>query len=238
MRVPSIPLLVVATALAGLTFGCGGSVFTGAPGGGDSGAHDSGPGPSDGGGPDGSGGPDAFGDDSPAPWSPVCPETLPTTGSSCSKENVQCEYGSAWWSVACDQVVQCEGGQWTIFQPSFEPCQPQPGPNTAACPADFASVPQGSACSTDGLSCVYAEGQCACQVPLEGPVQIDGGTGYWGCVPEQGCPFPRARLGTSCTNAQADCTYEECSYAQTCEDGVWQAQEEACAGAAGAGPGQ
>ena len=212
MRVRSIPMLA-AVALASLTFGCGGSVFTGAQSGGDSGTHDSGPGPSDGGGLDGSSGPDGFGDDSSAPWSPVCPETLPATGAPCSKEN-----------------VQCEGGQWTVFEPSFEPCQPQPGPNTAACPTDYASVPQGSACSTDGLSCIYEQGECSCQVPLGGPVQIDGGTGYWGCVPEQGCPFPRARLGSACSG-DAMCTYEACSYAQNCQGGVWQAQQEACAGA-------
>ena len=121
MRVPSLALLAAATALAGLTVGCGGSVFTGAPGGGDSGAgdgavHDSGPGPTDGG-----GGPDGFGDDSSTSWSPVCPETLPGAGTSCSHENVQCEYGSAWWSVACNQVMQCQSGRWAVFQPSFDP---------------------------------------------------------------------------------------------------------------------
>jgi hypothetical protein len=241
MRIPSIAVVTTATALAAVTLGCGGSVFTGAPGGGDSGtsdgsAHDSGP-ASDGGVPDASG-PDGFGDDSSTPWSPVCPETLPAAGTSCSKENVQCEYGSAWWSVACDQVMQCQSGQWTSYKPSFEPCSAQPGPNAASCPADFASVPQGSTCSTTGVSCIYEQGQCACQVPLEGPVEIDGGSGYWGCVPEAGCPFPRARLGTTCSSAQSDCTYEACSYAQTCQDGVWQAEEEACAGAAGGDPGQ
>jgi hypothetical protein len=243
MRVPSLALLAAATALAGLTVGCGGSVFTGAQGGADSGAgdgavHDSGPGPSDGGGPDGSGGPDGFGDDSSTSWSPVCPETLPGSGTACSHENVQCEYGSAWWSVACDEVVQCQSGRWAVYQPSFDPCSPEPGPNAASCPADYASVPQGTACTSNGLSCIYAEGQCACQVPFEG-IPIEAGAGYWGCVPEQGCPFPRARLGAACTaSSQLDCTYEQCSYAQTCQDGVWQAQEEACAGTAGGGPGQ
>ncbi|HEY3815987.1 MAG TPA: hypothetical protein VGL81_02395 [Polyangiaceae bacterium] len=242
MRTASIALLAAATAFAGLALGCGGSVFTGASGGGDSGAGDSGghdAAPFDGSsGPDGGGGPDGSGDDSSPPWSPVCPNTVPAAGTSCDTENVQCEYGSAWWSVSCDQVMQCENGRWSTFQPSFEPCSAQPGPNPASCPADFAAVPQGTSCSTNGLSCLYTEGQCGCQVPLGGPVEIDGGTGFWSCVPEQGCPFPRARLGTACTTAQSDCTYEECSYAQTCQDGVWQAEEEACAGTAGGGPGQ
>ena len=87
-----------AAALAGLTSGCGGAVYT-ASGGGDSGTqdspnHDSGPGPFDGGGPDG------FGDDSSTPWSPDCPAALPAVGAACNHENLQCEYGSAWWSVS------------------------------------------------------------------------------------------------------------------------------------------
>jgi len=239
MRVPSLALLAAVTALVGLTLGCGGSVFTGVTSGGDSGTsdagtHDSGPGPTDGG-----GGPDGFGDDSSTPWSPVCPVALPDAGTSCSKENMQCEYGSAWWSVSCDEVVQCQNGLWATFKPSFDPCSAEPGPNPASCPADFTSVPQGSACATNGVSCIYDQGQCACQVPLGGPIEIDGGTGYWGCVPEQGCPFPRARLGTTCSiAAQVNCTYEECSYAQTCQAGVWQAEQEACAGTAGGGTGQ
>jgi hypothetical protein len=238
MRTPSIALLAAAMAAAAVTAGCGGSVFSAGSSGGDGGAtdgaaHDASPGPFDGGILDGF----APGD-SAAPWSPVCPATLPAAGTPCSKDDLQCEYGDAWWSVGCDTVMQCQSGVWSTFMPSFEPCQAQPGPNSAACPPDYAAVPQGSACSTDGLSCIYDQGECACQVPLEGPVEIDGGTGYWGCVPEQGCPFPRARLGTACTSSQADCTYEECSYAQSCQDGVWQAQPEACAGAAGGGPGQ
>jgi hypothetical protein len=237
MRVPSIALLAAAMAVATVTAGCGGSVFSaGSPGndGGatDSAVHDAGPSPSDGGVLDG------FAGDSAGPWSPVCPATLPADGTPCSKEDLQCEYGDAWWSVGCDPVVQCQDGVWSKFMPSFEPCASQPGPNGAACPSDYAAVPQGSPCAADRLSCIYTQGECACQVPLEGRVEIDGGTGYWGCVPEQGCPFPRARIGTACDDAQADCTYEQCSYAQTCQDGVWQAEEEACAGAASGNPGQ
>jgi len=236
MRVPLIAFLAAATALAGVTSGCGGSVFTGAQAGGDSGTQDSGS--SDGGGgPDGNGGPDGGGGDASMPWSPVCPVGQPTVGAACSPENVQCEYGDSWWSVSCDLVTQCQGGQWATFQPSFEPCSAKPGPNDKSCPADFASVPQGTQCATTGLSCVYTQGECACQVPLGGPVEIDGGIGDWGCVPEQGCPFPRPRLGSAC-QGNTTCTYEACAYAQSCMGGVWQAQPEACAGTAGGGPGQ
>ena len=240
MRVPPIALL--AAALAGLTLGCGGAV-SGLSSGTDAGAsdgadhHDASPLPFDG------DVPDSFVGDSSSPWSPVCPTAAPAAGTACSQENLQCEYGSAWWSVACDTVMQCQasapggaGGQWSVYKPSYEPCTPQPGANPPSCPADFGSVPQGSSCSTNGVACYYAQGLCQCQVPLGGPIEIDGGTGYWGCVPEQGCPFPRARLGTACTSEGAFCTYEECSYGQTCSKGIWQATLEACA-QAGGGPG-
>jgi hypothetical protein len=226
MPLPKIALVALSSVLclAGAT-ACGGDVGSLATA--DAGGSDSGGG-SDGGG----------GTDSSPPLSAGCPTAVPSTGSSCTNEGLQCEYGDSWWSVSCDPVVQCNGGQWSTYKPSFEPCSPQPGPNAASCPSDYASVPQGSACTTTGLSCVYAQGECSCQVPLEGPVLIDGGSGYWGCVPEQGCPFPRPPLGSACTNpsgTESDCTYEACAYAQTCQNGAWVALEEACAGTGGGG---
>jgi hypothetical protein len=235
MRVPSIvPLAAVASALAVLTLGCGGAVAGSLSGSGDSGApegstHDSGPAPFDAGGDDASSN-DGGGHDASPPLSPDCPAALPTAGSACTHENVQCEYGDAWWSVSCDSVVQCQSGVWTPFKPSYEPCSAEPGPNSASCPADFAAVPQGE-CSMNGLTCVYPQGECSCAVLLGGPVQIDGGVADWGCVPEQGCPFPRPLLGTPCSGEGIDCTYEACSYGETCTNGLWEALEEGCAGA-------
>jgi hypothetical protein len=231
--VRSLGLLVALTAL---TVSCGGAVYTTGPASGDSGSADTGSidaspgdgGPHDSGGTEGSV-PDASGGDSSAPWSPVCPDTQPATGSSCSTENVQCEYGDSWWSVSCDPVVQCQSGHWGTFQPSFEPCSAKPGPNSAQCPSTYAAVSQGSSCTDTSLSCVYEQGECSCQMPLGGPVQIDGGSAYWGCEPGQGCPFPRPRIGAACSDEGTSCTYEACSYAQTCQGGAWQGQEEACA---------
>jgi hypothetical protein len=233
MRVASIAPLAAA---ACLLVGCGGAVYTTSPGSSDSGT-------ADGGGrdatplPDDASAPDGSGDDSSSPWSPVCPATLPAAGTACSQETLQCEYGSAWWSVSCDTVMQCQSGQWTAFKPSYEPCSAKPGPNPATCPPDYASVPQGATCSMNGLTCIYDQAACACQVLLGGPVQLDGGTAEWECLPaEQGCPFPRARVGTACPNEGTVCSYEECSYGQMCQNGVWQAELEGCA-LAGGGPG-
>ncbi|HEY8039615.1 MAG TPA: hypothetical protein VIF15_07465 [Polyangiaceae bacterium] len=214
-----------------LPLGCGGaeSPLLSGDDGTDGGLHDSGP--YDGNGSTDGNGRDAIGNDSETPWSPVCPIGMPAAGASCSPEGAQCEYGGAWWSVSCDTVMQCQSGRWSVFRPSFAQCSPPPGPNPPACPADYASVPQGGQCTPSGLSCNYAQANCSCLVPLGGPVQIDGGSAYWGCVPEPGCPMPRPRLGTACGGSSTYCTYEACSYGESCQGGVWIAQQEACAGA-------
>ena len=206
-------------------------------GSGDTGTQDGGPGqdatPGHDGGPIGT---DAS--DSATPWSPVCPASAPAAGSPCTTENTQCEYGDAWWNVSCDTVVQCQNARWTAYQPSYVPCSAQPGPNAAACPATYAAVPQGSQCTAIGTPCYYAQAECTCQIPLGPPVEDDAGeTGYWGCDPEPGCPMPRPRLGSACSSEGTYCTYEECTYGQTCSGGTWQGAEEACAGAGtGASP--
>jgi hypothetical protein len=226
--------------------GCGGSFATSdsvgdGGGGGDAGTHDASP-PGDDAGPLPDGG---SADSSPAdaspPWSPSCPASTPALGSSCSVEGVACEYGDAWWNVACDPVVQCQGGVWTTYELfSFAaPCSPEPGPNPSSCPATEGDVSQGSVCSDTSLSCVYAQGVCSCQVSLGGPILIDGGQhAYWGCLPESGCPWPRPRLGTACVSSEAmTCTYEACAYGQGCDNGLWQPLEEGCAAAQnGGGP--
>ena len=52
-------------------------------------------------------------------WSTVCPATQPTTGGACGGDAV-CEYGSAWWDVSCDTVMQCTAGAWAIDDVSSE----------------------------------------------------------------------------------------------------------------------
>ena len=237
MRAPVLALASI------LLLGCGGAFAPAEPGGdggpaadgggtGDGSPHDSAP-PGDSGPlPDG-GGPDVIDFDAAPPWSPICPPSAPAIGSACSLVNAECEYGGAWWSVSCDTVVRCDAGQWTLEHPSFESCTPEPGPNAPACPATYASVPMGASCTDTSLSCVYAQGLCSCQIPLGGPVMLDGGSGYWGCVPGSGCPFPRPRIGSACGAASGTyCTYEACSYGQSCQGGVWVPEQEACAGAA------
>ncbi len=210
--------------IAGWSVGCGGNTFTEGQNGGDAA-------PADGGAQDG----DIadVGLDSSPPLIPGCPTSAPAEGTSCATESLECEYGDAWWNVACDVVMQCDSGQWQTAHLSYEPCTPEPGPNPASCPATSMSVAQGSVCEANDSSCYYPDAFCQCIVPLGGPVQIDGGTAYWSCLPGNGCPYPRPVLGSACTAVGTYCTYEECSYGQSCTDGAWQGSEEACASAGG-----
>jgi hypothetical protein len=217
--------MLVAIGAAGLTWGCGGNVtFLSADDAGQDarGTDANGNDASDATDHDG-GGPDA-----PPPWSPVCPDLQPGAGSACSQQGVQCEYGSGDYNIQCDTVMQCQTGGWQTYQFFGGGC-PTPVPNPPPCPADFTGVPQGQSCMPAGTGCVYPQGHCSCDVPFGLP-QIDGGTATWQCLPEPGCPMPRPRLGSACTG-QMYCTYEQCSFGETCMGGVWQGQNEACAGA-------
>ena len=235
MRVRTISLLAVF--VSGLAVGCGGAFVPIDSTGGDGGGGDSGV--QDGGGPADAGGGDAVthdaptGQDAPAPWSPACPDAPPKPGDACTQQTVQCEYGTATWNVACDTTFQCENAVWTTIKPSYEACTPEPGPNPAACPASYSAVPTGTACHNN-ITCTYPEAVCACDYGFGGPPpDFDGGiAGSWGCVPEPGCPMPRPRLGSACSIEGTFCTYETCTYGQTCINGMWQSQPMACAGGA------
>ncbi len=206
---------------------CGGTTFSEAQG--DGGASDSGS--SDGSTSDSAPSDAGSGDSSP-PLVHGCPTAEPDVGSACIDETLQCEYGDSWWSVSCDPVVQCMNGQWQSFTPSYEPCRGAPGPNPASCPAKASDVPQGGVCSPTDTNCYYPTELCQCLLP-EGPIELDASVGNWTCLPGDGCPYPRPPLGSACSGSSAglSCTYEACSYGQSCVDGAWQGQPEACASA-------
>ncbi len=166
---------------------------------------------------------------------PACPATQPADGTPCTRESLECEYGQSQYP-GCDVIVQCSAGFWgTAFGPAgYCPT----GPNPDGCPASMSDVSGGGAtCTSQGLSCHYALGQCYCGDIFGPPQQQDGGTYTWSCDdPGPGCPQPRPRVGSSCTQEGQSCNYFICAWSQQCTGGVWQAQPEGCAQAGGAAP--
>ena len=129
------------------------------------------------------------------PWSPACPETVPTIGSPCTSSNVQCEYGAAWWNVSCDTVLRCISGAWENAQPGTNPCLPAPGPNESSCPENAGTIQNETVCPQAGLTCWYGDGaNCVCQTQSQGAANKP----LWFCTPEPGCPSSRPPLGAGC----------------------------------------
>jgi hypothetical protein len=167
--------------------------------------------------------------DALGPWSAVCPVTAPTVNGTCTNEGVTCEYGSLQYDIACDTVLQCENGTWQTFEMAGA-CTPDM-PNPATCPSTYAAIDQGGACSPSGETCAYADGVCNCEV-FFGGVEVGDAGPTWVCNPGPGCPMPRPRLGSPCTG-NTSCTYETCSFGESCQDGAWQGEFEGCASAGG-----
>jgi hypothetical protein len=192
-------------------FACGG-IVNASPGdasAGDGGASDSGWGTSDRG-----------------PWSPVCPDQAPAPDSSCPSDQngLLCEYGNAWWNVACDTVMECYNGTWQKAGIIEGTCLPEPAPNAPACPMNIAVITDHEACSDPGLHCYYGQGpNCSCTANTE----TDAGP-WWICLPIATCPPSRPRLGTACNDPSASCAYDECTYFEICNNGVWQATPSGC----------
>ncbi len=170
------------------------------------------------------------GSDAPAP---NCPAAAPGHGASCSHQGLTCEYGSD-PNMNCNVVAQCESSTWIATSISNGECPTLP--NTSACPATFASVPVGDHCGAlVGTTCSYSQGFCGCSVGGGGPYPEDAAAvATWMCdAPESGCPTPRPKLGTSCSNEGLQCDYSTCSLptgaSVTCTNGAWQNSQYGCA---------
>ncbi|HSQ64288.1 MAG TPA: hypothetical protein VLM85_13770 [Polyangiaceae bacterium] len=164
---------------------------------------------------------------------PSCPATVPNADSPCSKEGLSCEYGSD-PNLSCNTYAQCSLGRWQVMTPPPSGC-PTP-PNPSSCPSTYASVPVGQLCGNlVGLLCSYPLGFCGCEVPQFGPYPADGAAvAQWVCdQPEQGCPQPRPKLGSVCTQPGQMCDYGACSLptgtSVQCQDGAWQNAPFGCA---------
>jgi hypothetical protein len=122
----------------------------------------------------------------------------------------------------CNEIETCQSNNvWSYPPPGPVACLP------GTCPATYAEVLQGKACTPQGLDCSYPEGQCNCAptVPASGPGPV------WQCsIPAAGCPEPRPDIGTSCTQPSLTCDYGACTggVELQCTDGSWQVVDAPC----------
>lgn len=148
----------------------------------------------------------------------VCPAEPQDSGTPCPKVGLECEYGGD-PDPSCTFPAYCESsGLWnTHIERGTCSSANRPG-----CPATFAEVPVGTACSNLSDDCIYPEGFCFCTSQCG-----DGGfQRVWYCQPTPtGCPPPRPMRGTACSSEGQVCDYGSCdkSYLkQTCLEGIWQ----------------
>jgi hypothetical protein len=164
-----------------------------------------------------------------------CPASVPGASSACSS-NVTCEYGGD-PDGACNTVASCVRGAWVLKGPpsgtSITTCPTPAASANAACPATYAGVPVGTACTSSGLLvCGYPQGRCTCTSQVSGPPRVGGGAA-WACdTPDPGCPSPRPHLGTTCGAAAQECDYGGCTLpdglTETCTGGIWAPSATAC----------
>ena len=108
-------------------------------------------------------------------------------------------------------------------------------PGSRACPATFAAVPVGAACSS-GQQCSFPEGDCTC-----GPESYCGGVRpteemldeldkpHWQCRAHRTDGCPETAPSGGCTSDGQSCVYGDCcKIVVACESGVWVAGEKSC----------
>ena len=140
-----------------------------------------------------------------------CPANPPTGGAPCPVVGLECEYGTD-ANPACNEVERCTSSGWSYPAPTAH-C-------TGMCPLAYSDIPVGKVCSTQGLDCSYPEGQCDCAMTLPLARMFP----VWQCfAPGNGCPEPRPRLGSSCSDPNLSCNYGACydGVAMVCRDGYW-----------------
>jgi hypothetical protein len=143
-------------------------------------------------------------------------------------EGLVCEYGTSTVPL-CDTLATCTKKAWVIRPPVPNALACGGGP-PIMCPPNFGSVPRGSLCMPAGGYCDYELGRCQCAFRLGGPAHLPA---VWMCQdPAVGCPKPRPRLGSVCSQDGILCDYGACyidgGNQEDCVGGVWVERLMAC----------
>ena len=146
----------------------------------------------------------------------TCPMSEPAVGDSCDF-GLRCEYGGS-PLLSCNRVYDCFSGHIALDPSLVQDASACAMALSPGCPASRTVVAPGESCGTTPLECLYANDECDCIAPGNGTATwvcsgIDGGG-------SEGCPVPRAMLGTPCSpdlsgpeycQNIAPCVYEACS---------------------------
>jgi hypothetical protein len=193
-------------------------------------------------GPDGGTPPDSGTSDgsSPPDGSPdgggACPSDQPAQGAPCASAELSCEYGGTGPELLCSTTARCSANAsgslaWFVTTPGKE-CVASQAQNPPACPSTFTGLANGAACPDPSAytHCVYPEGMCGC-LSCMGDAGALGKEWQCEAYPQpQGCPEPRPRIGSACTQENQSCGYGSLCSAVTgipmlrCENGVWHVE--------------
>lgn len=155
-----------------------------------------------------------------------CPETLPTTGASCSQEGLVCEYGDD-PNPRCRVHPRCEQGAWVSFDGALPGC---PSTRASSCPVTVDAA-RDQACTEDQAWCSWASGAvCRCTPCRQGPISdLCATEATWHCsASPPACPAGIPRSGTACSGVSY-CDYG-CEYGGVyrCGEGLWKSDGENC----------
>jgi hypothetical protein len=149
-----------------------------------------------------------------------CPADPPGAGASCTRDGLECEYGTD-PRHQCREVATCSSGKWEVMAPKCAQIPP------TTCPASRAAA-SGKECSPEAAICVYEDAlKCSCTTcPNPYPICQTLPKPIWSCeAPNEdaACPPARPNFGTTCSQEQKECSYGcEPDNNLICTGGVWQ----------------
>jgi hypothetical protein len=155
---------------------------------------------------------------------PVCPESEPQVGDSCTEAGLLCSYGEAATS-SCRAYYQCSEGSWTLdtrLDPERYPCEPPAG----HCPPEPPTLGDGCTPPPGYTPCVYEDVMCSCVAGNHWATSAEQWLCY-GPPDDPSCPALLPNIGEGCSTQGVQCSYvEDCEFPPYstvfCYDGAWE----------------